>query len=218
MMVTVNMEARNFQPSILFYLKDPANLCSIAGLLCSFLAIYFSILGIFYAALIGMIWAVAFDWADGIVAKRLEKRTDHDKTYGMQLDSIIDIVNYGVTPGILLLSYAKFDPLFLPGAFLMLVASALRLSYFNTYGLSGGSKYTGLALDCNSIFIVFIFLFEGFFSESIFSIIFYSMCISLSFLNVSTLKTPNLSGKSLQIFILSIYTIGITYFYCQKIF
>jgi len=52
MMVTVNMEARNFQPSILFYLKDPANLCSIAGLLCSFLSIYFCILGIFYAALI----------------------------------------------------------------------------------------------------------------------------------------------------------------------
>ena len=49
------------QPSILSFVKDIPNLCSLAGLACTLCAIYFSVLGIYYAAMIGMVWAVAFD-------------------------------------------------------------------------------------------------------------------------------------------------------------
>jgi CDP-diacylglycerol--serine O-phosphatidyltransferase len=215
-MATNNTEPRTLQPTIISYVKDLANLCSLAGLACTLFAIYFSVIGIYYAAMIGMIWAVAFDWADGLVARRLKGRNAHDKTFGMQLDSIIDIVNYGVAPAILLLSYGKFDLLFLPGAFVILVTSALRLSYFNTYGLSGGSKYTGLALDNNNIILVFIFLFESFFAEQIFSVVLYVSCLVLSILNVSQLKTPKLSGRPLNVYILVTYTVGITCLYSWK--
>ena len=53
--------------SILSYIRDIPNICSLAGLGCSLLAIYFLIIGIYEAAMIGMIWAVAFDWADGLL-------------------------------------------------------------------------------------------------------------------------------------------------------
>ena len=163
-MIEDNSGSQEIQPTILSYLKDVPSLLSFLGLACSVLAIYFSILEIYYAAMIGMIWAVAFDWADGLVARRIKGRTSKQGFFGGQLDSLIDIVNYGVSPAILLLSYGKFEPLFLFGAFIIISASALRLSYFNTYGLSGGSKYTGLALDNNNIVLVFIFLFEGIFT------------------------------------------------------
>ena len=65
------------------------------------LAIYFSITGVYYAAMIGMIWAVAFDWADGLIARRMKGRTGRDRIFGGQLDLLIDIVSYGVTPAIL---------------------------------------------------------------------------------------------------------------------
>ena len=172
-MTTSKEENQELQPTIISYVKDLPNVISLAGLACTILAIYFSFLGVYYAAMIGMIWAVAFDWADGLVARRMKGRTDNDKTFGMQLDSLIDVVNYGVAPAILLLSYGKFDPIFLPGAFLIIGASAIRLSYFNTFGLSGESKYTGLALDSNNIALVFIFLFESFFSAGIFSVVLY---------------------------------------------
>lgn len=216
-MNTHNTDSQALQPTIISYVKDLANLCSLAGLACTLLAIYFSVIGIYYAAMIGMIWAVAFDWADGLVARRLKGRNDHDKTFGMQLDSIIDVVNYGVAPAVLLLSYGKFAPLFLPGAFIILAASALRLSYFNTYGLSGGSKYTGLALDNNNIILVCIFLFESFFTEFEFSIVLYSSCLLLSALNVSQLKTPKLSGKPINVYGLVIYTLAITGLYVTKL-
>ena len=217
-MSTENVSPEESQPSsILSYVRDIPNLCSLSGLACTTLPIYFSILGIYSAVMIGMIWAVAFDWADGLIARRMKGRTGDDRTFGGQLDVLIDIVSYGVTPAILILSYGKFDPLFLPVAFLMLAASAIRLSYFSTFGLVGGKKYTGLALDNNSIILVFIFLFEGFFSEANFSIVLYVSGLGLAALNVSQIKTPKFSGNPVNVFILAAYTLAISAVYAWKL-
>ncbi|MBL1320282.1 MAG: CDP-alcohol phosphatidyltransferase family protein [Methylophaga sp.] len=216
--MTINKaESQKSQPTILSYVKDLPNLCSLAGLACTLLAIYFSILGVYYAAMIGMIWAVAFDWADGLIARRMKGRTGDDRAFGGQLDVLIDIVSYGVTPAILLLSFGKFEPLFLIGAFLMLAASAIRLSYFSVFGLAGGSKYTGLALDNNNIILVFIFLFEAAFSQGTFAVILYVSGLGLAALNVSQIKTPKLSGNPVNVYILAAYTLGITAVYGWKL-
>lgn len=216
-MTTDNVESRTIQPTILSFVKDLPNLCSLAGLACTLLAIYFSIRGVYFAAMIGMIWAVAFDWADGLVARRMKGRTGNDRAFGGQLDVLIDIVSYGVTPAILLLSYGNFEPVFLIGAFLMLAASAIRLSYFSTFGLAGGSKYTGLALDNNNIILVSIFLLEGVFSTGVFTVILYTSGVSLAALNVSQIKTPKLSGNPVNVYILAIYTLAITAIYGWKL-
>ena len=205
------------QPTILSYLKDLPNLCSLAGLACTILAIYFSILGVYPAAMIGMIWAVAFDWADGLIARRMKGRTGNDRAFGGQLDVLIDIVSYGVAPAVLLLSYGKFQPEFLVGAFLMLAASAMRLSFFSTFGLDGGTKYTGLALDNNNIILVFIFLFEGIFRDGLFPFVLYASCMIIAALNVSQIKTPKLSGNPVNVYTLAAYTLCITVFYGSKI-
>jgi CDP-diacylglycerol--serine O-phosphatidyltransferase len=216
-MTTSNSEFRELQPTILSFVKDLPNLCSLAGLACTILSIYFSILGVFYAAMIGMIWAVAFDWADGLIARRMQGRTGDDRIFGGQLDVLIDIVRYGVAPAVLLLSFGKFDPVFLVGAFLMLAASAIRLSYFSTFGLADGSKYTGLALDNNNIILVFIFLFESVFSQGVFSIVLYASGVGLAILNVSQIKTPKLSGNPVNVYILAVYTLGMTAVYGWKL-
>jgi CDP-diacylglycerol--serine O-phosphatidyltransferase len=119
-------------------------------------------------------------------------------------------VSYGVAPAVLLLSYGNFDPIFLAGAFLMLAASAIRLSYFSTFGLSGESKYTGLALDNNNIILVFIFLFESILSQGIFSVVLYASGVGLAILNVSQIKTPKLSGNPRNVYFLAIYTLAMT--------
>lgn len=210
-------EVQKSPPTIISHTKDLANLCSLAGLACTMVAVYFIILGIYPAAMIGMIWAVAFDWVDGIVARRTKGRSESDRIFGAQLDSLIDIVNYGVAPALLLLSYGNFDLVFLPGAFIVVAASALRLGYFNTFGLSGDSQYTGLALDNNSIVIVFIFLFESHISDGIFALLLYASVLGLAALNVSRIKTPKLSGNSWNVYRLAIYTVGLTGIYSWKL-
>ncbi len=217
-MTAKNTDSEELQPSaMLSYVKDLPNVASLSGLACTLLAIYFSIKGLYAAAMIGMIWAVAFDWADGLIARRMKGRTGNDRIFGGQLDVLIDIVSYGVTPAILLLSYGNFELVYLVGAFVMLAASALRLSYFSTFGLAGGTHYTGLALDNNSIILVFIFLFEGLFSQSAFSIILYASSLGLAALNVSQIKTPKFSGNPINVIILATYTLVITAIYAWKL-
>lgn len=201
------------QRAILSYIKDLPNLCSLAGLGCTLLAVYFLIVGVYAAAMIGMIWAVAFDWADGLIARRMSGRTGADRQFGGQLDLLIDIVSYGVTPAILVLSFADFSPAFLPVAFIMLVFGAIRLSYFSTFGLSDDAKYTGLAIDNNSIILVFLFMFAGFFDQSTFSVFLAVSGLCLAVLNVSQIKTPKLSGNPINVVLLAIYTVSVTFIY-----
>jgi len=217
-MATENAATQETQTrSILSYIKDLPNICSLAGLGCSLLAIYFLITGVYAAAMIGMIWAVAFDWADGIVARRMKGRTGADRKFGGQLDLLIDIVSYGVTPAILILSYASFSPVFLPIVFIMLVFAAIRLSYFSTFGLSDDAKYTGLAIDNNSILLVFLFMFEGYFDRPVFSVILGAVGIGLAVLNVSQIKTPKLSGNPINVALLAAYTLAVTIIYGWKL-
>lgn len=205
------------QKTIISYVKDLPNLLSLSGLACTVLAIYFSITGLYAAAMIGMVWAVAFDWADGLVARKLKGRTATDAQFGGQLDVLIDIVSYGVTPAILLLSYGSFEALYFPGVFIMIAAAAIRLSYFSTYGLVGGTKYTGLALDNNSLILVSIFLLESIVSHGTFTIILYLSGVGLAILNVSEIKTPKLSGNSRNVWLLAAYTLGISAIYSWKL-
>ena len=204
------------QPTMLSFARDLPNICSLAGLLCALLGIYSAILGNFRAAIIGIMWAVLFDWADGIVARQMTGRTDHHRAFGGQLDSLIDIVSFGVFPAVFLLSYGKFSPWFLPGAFLIVAASAIRLSYFNIFGLVDDKTYLGLALDNNVIILAFVFLFEGFINHTIFSIIIYALLMVLLIFNLAPVRTPKFSGK--WFYVLIVYTLILTIIYGWMIF
>ena len=196
---------------MLYFAKDLPNICSLAGLLCAVLGIYYAILGIFPFAIIGVLWAVVFDWADGIIARQIKGRTEHHRAIGGQLDSLIDIVSFGVFPAIFLLSYGKFSPWFLPGAFLIIAVSAIRLSYFNVFGLIDDKTYSGLALDNNIIIFAFVFLFEGFINYKVFSIIIYALLMILLVFNLAPVKTPKFGGK--WFYVLITYTLVLTVIY-----
>ena len=201
----------NSPDNILSFANDLPNIISLAGLLCAVLSIYFAILGNFSATMIGLIWAVLFDWSDGIVARKMKNRNDSQRKFGAQLDSLIDIVSFSICPAVILLSYSNFNPWFLPGAFLILATGVLRLSYFNVFGLVGGTTYIGLALDNNIIILTFVFLFDGQVSHGLFSIILYILLAVLCALNVAPINTPKLAGR--WYYILIIYTLISTLIY-----
>ena len=202
---------QSHQTKMLTFARDLPNICSLTGLFCAVLGIYYAILGNFPAAIIGMIWAVFFDWGDGIIARHMKDRTDEYRAFGGQLDSLIDIVSFGICPAVLLLSYGQFSPWFLPGAFVIVATAAIRLSYFNVFGLIDDSTYMGLALDNNVIILAFVFLFEGFFSHSVFSVIIYTMLMVFSVFNLAPLRTPKFAGR--WFYVLMVYTLGLTAIY-----
>ena len=165
----------NKQVSVFRFIKDLPNICSLLGLMSAVIGIYFAIQGNFPAAIIGVLWAVLFDWYDGIIARKMKGRTKVQGDFGAQLDSMIDIVSFGILPAIILLSYGNYNIWYLPGAFVIVAASAIRLTYFNVYGLIDSKTYKGFPLDNNVLILALVFLFEGFFTPSTFSIIIYAL-------------------------------------------
>jgi archaetidylserine synthase len=109
------------------------------------------------------------------------------------------------------LSYGKFSPWFLPGAFLIVATCAIRLSYFNIFGLVDDKTYMGLALDNNVIILAFVFLFEGLVHHTAFSIILYVLLVVLPVFNVAPVRTPKFAGK--WFYVLVVYTLVLTFIY-----
>ena len=199
------------QTSMLTFAKDMPNVCSLVGLLCAVLSMYFSILGNFPAAIIGMLWAVFFDWGDGIIARKMKNRTDKQRAFGGQLDSLIDIISFGICPAVLLLSYGEFGLWFIPGAFIIVATSAIRLSYFNIFGLIDDSTYMGLAIDNNVLILAIVFLLDGIISQFALSIVLYLTLMILAGFNLSTIRTPKFGGR--WFYILTAYVFGLTIIY-----
>ena len=194
--------------SMLSFARDLPNICSLTGLLCTMFAIFFAIKGYFIESIISILWAVLFDWFDGIIARKMKGRTKEQGVFGGQLDSMIDIVSFGVFPAILLLSYGDYNVWFMPGAFIIVAGCAIRLSYFNIYGLIDSNTYRGLSVDNNGIILAFAFLFESLFSHSNFSIILYVLIVSLAALNLSSIPIPKLAGK--WVYLLTGYVLILT--------
>lgn len=197
--------------SVFSFIKDLPNICSLLGLLSAVIGIYYAILGNFKAAIIGVLWAVLFDWYDGIIARKLKGRTKVQGAFGAELDSMIDIVSFGILPAIILLSYADYNIWYLPGAFVVIASSAIRLTYFNVYGLIDSNTYKGFPLDNNVLILALVFLFESAFKTSTFSIIIYALMMLLAALNLSSIPTPKFGGK--WVYALIVYVLGLTGIY-----
>jgi CDP-diacylglycerol--serine O-phosphatidyltransferase len=105
------------------------NLLTSASLFCGFYAIIAAFNGKYLFAAVAIAIAVLFDGVDGKVA-RLTKTTSR---FGVEYDSLADLIAFGVAPAILVFAwalqpYGKFGWL---AVFLYVACGALRLARFN---------------------------------------------------------------------------------------
>ncbi|MBL4686616.1 MAG: CDP-alcohol phosphatidyltransferase family protein [Nannocystaceae bacterium] len=193
--------------STVSFLADRANLVTLAGLLCGVSSIYFSAQAALTAATLTLIWALFCDWIDGPIARRSQGRTEVDSAFGGQLDSLADLVCSGVAPGMLLLAVGDFNPWFLPGAFVLAIAGAIRLAHFNTID-GGGDSYSGLPIDSNIIAVTALFVFRDTIGPGSFPAVLYALIVTLAILNVSPFRVPKPTVRSY--YMITAYVIGIT--------
>lgn len=201
--------------TMLDFIIDLPNLCTLCALFSSVIGIYFAVQGIIYYAVIGLLWAVLFDWLDGLIAKKMKNRSAAHSAFGVQLDSLVDVVSFGVLPAVILITYTNYSISFLPVAFIVIAACIIRLGYFNIYGLSDTKKYTGLPADHNGLLFSLAFLFETVYSGSYFSIILVFVLLVIAGLNISSLQIPKLSKKwiwviGLYVILMSVYLVQLS--------
>lgn len=71
------------------------------------------------------------DMFDGKVARTKKNRTEEEKSFGIQIDSLCDIVAFGVLPAVILLNLCKKSWYAWVIAALYVLAGLIRLAYFN---------------------------------------------------------------------------------------
>ncbi len=179
--------------SALSLVYDRANGLTLAGLVCGVLAISFIARGAYAAAMTALLWALFCDWFDGPLARRSRGRTDEDRAFGAQLDSLVDIVSSGVAPAMLLVCMGEFDTLFVAGALLLVIAGAIRLAHFNVLGPESGA-YNGLPIDTNIVVVTALFPFRELLGHVAFSWVLFAAIVTLAILNVAPFRMPKLVG------------------------
>lgn len=93
--------------------------------------------------LVLMIAAVCCDMFDGKVA-RLCKRSQQEKNFGIQLDSLADTVSFVVFPVLLILKLAGLSVVSFLGGCLYLFAGIMRLGWFNITTEANPGMFQGL--------------------------------------------------------------------------
>tara|TARA_Y100001960_G_scaffold329007_1_gene419223 strand:+ start:2004 stop:2744 length:741 start_codon:yes stop_codon:yes gene_type:complete len=139
-------------------------------------------------------WAISvgmiFDILDGRIA-RLTKTTS---AFGMQYDSLADIITFGMAPAFLAYAWVlkPFGRLGWMAAFLFLLCAALRLARFNvTKPDISSSHFIGLPSPAAAIVVSSIVIaFEDLFATRINPFIMVMVIYALAFLMVSNIKYP----------------------------
>jgi len=151
---------RRKPPALLFVLP---NLFTVSSIFCGFYAIVTSMDGSgpdrFYRAAVAILFAVVFDCADGRVARMTKTQSD----FGVQLDSLADVISFGLAPALLVYEWAlrSLGPAGIAICFIYAACGALRLARFNvmTQDQSESPAYfTGLPIPVAAASIVSLVL------------------------------------------------------------
>jgi len=115
------------------------NLLTTMALISGFFSIISSISGHYIHAVWAIFVSVLFDSLDGKVARL----THTESEFGVQYDSLADLISFGVAPGILMYQWAliPYERLGWLGAALYVICAALRLARFNVQVSTVDKKY-----------------------------------------------------------------------------
>jgi CDP-diacylglycerol--serine O-phosphatidyltransferase len=169
------------------------NLLTLGNLLCGCTGIVFVLEDRSLPAAYFVWLAALFDFADGFAARLLKVNSP----VGRELDSLADVVSFGVLPAFVLYKTGQHLPFPVPYvAFAVAAFSAMRLAVFNT-DISQSDSFKGLPTPANALFITALPLLP----ESIISWIarplpFVALCIASSLLLVSRLELLALKFKN----------------------
>lgn len=164
----------------------------------------------------GYIILISFilDSIDGNLARRLNVSTE----FGIHLDSLADIVSFGIAPSVLVLNYLIISDtnIFLSGALALFIpiAGAFRLARFNLLPAKDGEiqESLGLTISTGGAIITLSILADLTWTEiNIPNVVYFPLIIFILSLMVSKLSFPSeiwfFTGKLRKIIFISVIVI-----------
>ena len=162
-------------------------------------------------ALIVFAAASITDWFDGKIARSMKNRTEHEKVFGIQIDSLCDLVCFGVFPAVIGYHYNSVYPLRLIASIMIVLGAVIRLGYFNVMEeerqrntTENRKEYKGLPVTTVAMILPLLFMGQHNIPRNIFPFVFHSFMILISILFVLKINVKKLSMKG----VLILFTIG----------
>ncbi len=116
-------------------------------------------------AVLALMFSGLCDMFDGKVARTKKKRTKEEKSFGIQLDSLSDLVCFGVLPAVIGYKLGINKCYMIPLLIFYPLAGLIRLAYFNMLesmrdGDGPVKEYVGLPITSAALLFPFLFIFK----------------------------------------------------------
>jgi CDP-diacylglycerol--serine O-phosphatidyltransferase len=165
------------------------NTLTLCGMFAGFFAILSAINGDFLPAAWAIIIATIFNGLDGWIARL----TNTSTRFGIELDSLSDLVAFGVAPSVMMYKWvlSPFERLGWAAAFLFVACGALRLARFNVQtGTPGSKAFKGMPIPAAATIIssIVIFYYDFWSGVPDKNVFFPVITILIALLMVSTLR------------------------------
>ncbi len=158
--------------------------------------------GNIHSALLCLMAAGFCDMFDGKIASTM-KRTVQEKRFGIQIDSLSDLICFGVLPALIVFSASASNAVIFVIAAVYILCALIRLAWFNVdeeerQNSSDGQReyYYGLPVTTSALFLpILLGLGElrGWWLAPLGAVVLAAM--SLAFLTPFRIKKPHMPGK-----------------------
>lgn len=149
------------------------------------------------------------DMFDGKIARSKKNRTNDEKLFGIQIDSLCDVVCFGVFPGMICFLLGVRGPI---GGIVIAyysICSVIRLGFFNVLETNrqreevGANKfYHGLPITSMAIALPLIFFLQLLVPAKVFLVILYFMLLIVGTLFIIDFKLPKPNNKVLTLLVI----------------
>lgn len=171
--------------------KHIPNGITLANLYCGFLSIGLTIGDYYKSAALLIFFGMILDGLDGRIARMLHVKSD----IGEQLDSLADLVTFGIAPSILFSYTNRIDGNYFDFALagLFLLCGAYRLARFNSESTEDNSYFVGVPITAAGGILALTTLFYSHIPAAV-NILIISI---LSYMMVSRIRVPSFKNLSL---------------------
>lgn len=158
--------------------------------------------GLFGGAMLCLFLSGFCDAFDGKVARTKKNRTDDEKAFGIQLDSLCDVVSFGAAPAFACYCMGMDTALGVVILCAYCVCAVIRLAFFNVQEAkrqqveSGSNKYyRGLPVTTSALIFPVFYLLRSLLPGKVFVVVLHILMAVTSFLFILDfrVKKPDLS-------------------------
>ena len=171
---------------------------SYVGLICAVVGMYYACVADFRASTICLVLAGVCDMFDGKIA-RMCKRDKDEELFGIQLDSLADIIDFVALPIVFGLALGLNEWYHVLGYVLLAMAGIQRLCHFNVLVINKKDKgpvkfYSGLPVTSTAITYPLLWVLSNYISLGLYHIFYTILTYVTALLFVLNVKVPKVRG------------------------